>query len=286
MGGSFSAELFKLRKRPATWVLAIIWLGLGLIFGYIVPYIIYLVGKGNPAAIGGIPPQAVLASALPDEFVSTVLSGFPLFVGAIVLILGAISVGSEYGWNTLKTVLGQRPRRLSVFGGKLLALALVIFILVLATFAIGVIASWIIAQLQHQPIAWPSALHIVKGFGASMLIASMWCAFGVFLAFLFRGTALAIGLGLIWALVIESLISGFAFLLEFFKTVQKGLPGINAGSLATALGATPVGGGPQGAGTPGVSAIVGGTQAMIVLFAYIAFFVIIAAIVLQRRDVA
>ena len=38
-------------------------------------------------------------------------------------ILGVLSVGSEFGWGTWKTLLTQRPGRLTVFGAKLVALA-------------------------------------------------------------------------------------------------------------------------------------------------------------------
>lgn len=41
----------------------------------------------------------------------------------------------------------------------------------------------------------------------------------------------------------------------------------------------------QGRGTPGVTAVVGGTQAVVVLICYAVGFVLVAGIVLVRRDV-
>ena len=38
MIGSFSAEILKLRKRPATWVLLGVALALTQLFGYLLPY--------------------------------------------------------------------------------------------------------------------------------------------------------------------------------------------------------------------------------------------------------
>ncbi len=38
MGASFAAELLKLRKRPATWVLALVWVVVVVLFGYLLTY--------------------------------------------------------------------------------------------------------------------------------------------------------------------------------------------------------------------------------------------------------
>ncbi len=106
-----------------------------------------------------------------------------------------------------------------------------------------------------------------------------WCLFGAMLAFLFRGMALPIGLGVVWIMGVENLIVNVAAnLLDFAETLEKGLPGVNAGSLVAAL---------DGAadGTPGVNTVVDGTQATLVLIAYAVVFVLIAGFALQRRDV-
>ena len=63
----------------------------------------------------------MLPAAIPDVLVQ----GMPMFGGAIVLILGALAVGSGYGWGTWKTVLTQGPGRVAAFGGTLVALGVV-----------------------------------------------------------------------------------------------------------------------------------------------------------------
>lgn len=57
MGGSLAAEILKLRKRPATWIIAVSWLLLALGFGYVLPYLIYLLVSNTPEAQGGGAPQ-------------------------------------------------------------------------------------------------------------------------------------------------------------------------------------------------------------------------------------
>ncbi|MDQ3966351.1 MAG: ABC transporter permease subunit [Actinomycetota bacterium] len=272
MLASFSAEMLKLYKRPAAWVLLLVSLVLSQVFNYLVPYAGYLSADSERAA------ERILADTMPENLISNSIGGFPLFAGALALTLGAVSVGSEYGWGTLKTMLIQRPRRLSIYAGELLALAVAVLAIVLSIFAFGALTSYAIATSQLESMAWPSLTDLIQGIASGWLILMMWCVLGVMLAFLFRGTALPIGLGVVWILGVENLIVNVAAaLLDFAETLQKGLPGVNAGSLVSAVGG--------GNDTPGVNTVVDGTQATLVLVAYAVVFVLIAGFVLQRRDV-
>lgn len=281
MRGSYSAEMLKLVKRPAMWILAAVFLVLGQVFGYLIPYLAYRTGGGGGFG-GGQAPAQILADLLPARLVPNILGGFPMFSGAIALIIGGLVAGSEYGWRTLKTMLTQRPRRLSVFGGKLLATGTAVLALVVTTFALSALWSWVIASVEARPAGWPSLLALARGLGAGWLILAVWSVFGFVLGILFRSTSLAVGLGLVWALVVENLIRGFANLLGFLDAFQKGLPGVNAGSLVAALGATPQG---TPGGTPGVTAAVSGPQAALVLVLYAVLLAVVAGLALQRQDV-
>lgn len=274
-----SAELLKLRKRPAIWLLVGVWLALNLTFAYLFPYLSYRTGE--PAGPGDPGPTgALLATVLPANMVPNVLGGYPLFGGAIVLILGALMTGSEYGFGTVKTLLIQRPRRLEVLGGILGTLAVVVLGLGVASFALSASAAGLVAAAESMPGTFPPAAELARGLAAGWLILGMWGLLGALAGVAFRGTPLAIGLGLVWALVIENLIRGAAALLDVFETVLRAMPGVNAGSLVAAL--TPAGG---GRGTPGVTAVVGGTQAAMVLACYAVGFIVLAALFLARRDV-
>ena len=100
MIGSYRAEILKLVKWPAMWVLAAVLLVLAQVFGYLIPYVGYRSGGGSGFAAGQTAAQ-LLADVLPSRLVPNTLGGFPLFAGAIALVIGALSVGSEYGWKTL-----------------------------------------------------------------------------------------------------------------------------------------------------------------------------------------
>jgi ABC-type transport system involved in multi-copper enzyme maturation permease subunit len=205
-----------------------------------------------------------------------------MFAGAIALIIGGLAAGGEYGWGTLKTILTQRPRRRSLLAGKLLALETGILALVLAVFAVNGLWSWLIAATEGRPAGWPTLLELGRGIGAGWLILGTWSLLGALLGVLFRSTSLAVGLGLVWALAVENLVRGFAGVLGFLDAFQRGLPGVNAGSLVASLGAATL---DQPGGTPGVTAVVSGPQALVVLGAYVVVLTVAAGVALQRQDV-
>jgi hypothetical protein len=117
--------------------------------------------------------------------------------------------------------------------------------------------------------------------GSGLLIGAVWCTFGVLVATLLRGTALPIGLGLVWALAVENLLrTGVE--IPVLGTIQQYTPGSAGGSLVAALGAAT-----QGAegGAPGVNAALDGPTATAVLLAYLALFIGATLAVTRRRDV-
>ncbi|MCZ2849396.1 ABC transporter permease subunit [Modestobacter sp. VKM Ac-2978] len=277
LGAMVRAELTKLLRRPATWVLLGLWPALQLVFSTVIPYVSYQRG----ATFEGLPPEVLLASMLPDQLVLNSLSGLPLFGGALLLTLGALLAGSEYGWGTLKTLLGQGPRRLQVLAAQLLALLVVLAVAVLVSFALTALASGAIAAGESATADWPTVGRLLRGLGGGLLIAATWGALGLLLGHALRSTALPIALGLVWVLAVENLIVNVAApLLGAFDTAQAALPGVNAGSLVAALA------GPDAAlRTPGVAATVDGTQAAWVLTGFLVLFTIVTGLLLTRRDV-
>jgi ABC-2 type transport system permease protein len=281
MTGSFLAEVLKLRKRPATWILVGVVVLLTQLFGYFLPYASYAT-DGQNFATQGLDPQGVLAGALPGELVPTTLGGFPVFAGALVLVFGALVAGSDYGWGTLQTAMTQRPGRLGLYGGKLAALAAAALAIVLVNLAAGAVTSGAIAALESRPLAYPGWLELAEGIGSGWLIMTMWACFGALLGFAFRSVALPVGLGVVWVLAVEGLVSAVADgLLTALQPLRELLPGVNAGSLVWALAP----GGDAGEAPPGVVDAVSGGRATLALGLYVAAFAAAGAALLLRRDV-
>lgn len=270
---SASAELTKLARRPANWLMLAVSTALGLTFTYLLPL------AGAAGASSGAPnSDRGIASTFPDQLVGNSIGGLPVFLGAIALVIGVMAVGGEYGWGTWKTVLTQGPSRLTVYGGKLFALAAAMLALVLTIFVTGALVSAVIALSEGAPLSWPSVGSLAAGVGAGWLIAFTWAAFGVLLAIAMRGVALPMGLGLVWLLVVQNLLIGVAApLVSWVQDLELGLPGSNAGSLVASLGASTQ--------SPGVAELTGPLQAALVVGAYLVAFVGVGGWLLHRRDV-
>jgi len=271
---SVRAELLVLGKRSSTWILLVIWTALALVFAYAVPYVTYL---NDPA-------REPLADQLPQRLVANLMVGFPFFGGVLALMLGVLAFGSEYGWGTLKALFTQRPGRLCVVGAKLIALALVLVPFVAAVFVLGALASSAIALREDADVAWPSVWLLLRGLAAGWLILAVWAAFGVVLAVLSRGTALAVGIGILYALVIEGLLSALASQVSVLDRVVELFLRANAYSLVTGLGVAPDEVGDNGPGSFS-GPFVDVWQALLVLGTYGAVFLLISGWLLRRRDV-
>jgi ABC-2 type transport system permease protein len=270
------AELVKLYRRPAIWALATTWLVLGVIFGYLVPYLLYRAGAGQ---IGFSIP---LDGMLPAATVENAIQGFPLFGLALALVVGGLAVGGEYGWGTWTTLLVQRPERRRVLAAKLAALGVFLVLLTAASFVLAGVGGVVVAIAEGADVSWPSAAPLARGLGVGWLILATGAAIGVAGATLLRGATLVVGLGVLYVSVVEALIGGFARQSAVLTAVAKVLPGTNAGSLASAFVPYVQAGGTT---APGMVSVVPPAQGAAVLIGYTVVLLGIALVVFDRRDV-
>jgi ABC-2 type transport system permease protein len=151
-------------------------------------------------------------------------------------------------------------------------------------FVLGALGSYAIVVREVADVAWPSMSLLLRGLAAGWLILAVWASFGLLLAAFSRGTSLAIGVGILYALVIEGLISAFADAVSFLEPVTEFFLRANAYSLVKGLGlsvADAAGNGPGAFSGPYVAT----GQALVVLVAYMAGFLALSALLLRRRDV-
>jgi ABC-2 type transport system permease protein len=272
MSNSYFAELLKFIKRPAVWVVGSVWLALLLAFTELFPYIAYRSATGAQQA------GRLLVPLLPAQLPGHVISGYPVWGGALILVLGALCWGSEYSWGTLKTMLSHRPGRLTFYAAQVLTLVTAVAALVIVAFGLCSLASILVARSAGAALDLPSASAIAQAMAAGWLILMMWSLLGVCLAIVFRGMALPIGLGLVWILAIENLIRFTAPLIDAVGQAEKYMPGADAGSLVAALGGA-------ASTSTGVAAVVGGVQALTSVAIYALLFAAVGAVTLKRRDV-
>jgi ABC-type transport system involved in multi-copper enzyme maturation permease subunit len=284
MFAAFRGELFKLVRRPAVWVLIILLLVLAVGLGY---FITYLIDTFAPASASrGLPPGTKLSdfkvALYPQNFVKDTFSTWGSLGGVFALIMGVLVQGSEYGWGTIKTLFTQRYGRLTMLFGKLTALAVLVLVMVVALFAIDALASLIVVTIDGKAVEFPAADVIVKAIGAGFLIFGFWAIFGLALATVFRQSAMAIGLGLAYALVVELLIFSLLNALggDIVNKIHQWFPIANTGYLAESFGQISFRGIER---TPAPFA--DATHAVIVLLLYVVAFTAISAWLARTRDV-
>src|ERR1700694_3210246 len=274
MINSFKAEWRKLRQRPAVWVLGGIMLGALLLFGYAFNWIQLSFPSKNFHGEGGLTIAQLKTALYPINFVKNSLEGVGIVGSILTLILGALVVGSEFGWGTVKTIYTQRPGPLQALAGQVGVVSVIAAIFAVAFYAVAALASLGIALGDGVAITWPAAIDILKALGATWLIS------GMALSFLFRQSAMAIGIGLAYVLAIEGilfrLLGGFDA--SWVTTVEKLFLGQNAGALLRSFG--------QPFANPGQAApIVTAGVAVLVLAVYAVVFTGVSSLVVRTRDV-
>jgi ABC-type transport system involved in multi-copper enzyme maturation permease subunit len=276
MIASFLAENLKIRKRWANWILIGILLAWILLLIYLT---FFLVVTLSPKSIQGPVPASVLKRRLfPENFVPTVLSAASTIGAAITLIFGGLSTASEFGWLTAQTILIQKPTRVAVLGGKLLALAGATLVVGAAMFAAAALASYAALTLDGSSSSWPAWELMLKAYGALVLQLAVWTAFGAFLGIAFRSAAAAIGGGLTYLFVGEALLGSLLRDTPVVKDILKFLPGINGDAVTAAFPLTIRDSGGQ-------TQLVSAGRGVITLLVYLVAFSALSMVIFQRRDV-
>lgn len=287
MGSSFTAEVLKLRKRTATWVLLLV-LFLGIVLGGYVSIYGFLLGPNDPSGtsgdtrtVGDLNPE-IFASLLPESVLVTTLTAVSMFGGTVVaLIFGALAFGSEYGWGTLKTALSRKPGRLKVVSGKFLAMLVYFALFSALALSAGGVCSYAIASIEGMPVEWPSVWKVVGAFSAGWLIFAGWGTLGAFLATVFRSASIAIGIGLGYAIVLETVINSLPSSGDGLQPLFASLLGKNATDLARSFGTLP-----QYFFPPTPGEMVSPGQAAAVLIAYSVVLALLSVLMFWRRDVS
>jgi ABC-2 type transport system permease protein len=284
MYAAFRGELFKFVRRPGIWVLIVLLLVLAVVIGYAISYLVDTFGSS--AGSQGLPQGTTLAdfkvALYPENFVKDTFSTWGALGGVFALIMGVLVQGSEFGWGTIKTLYTQRYGRLTMLFGKIAALAVLVLVMVVALFAVDAASSWVIALIDGKPVAFPGAAVILQAIVAAFLIFGFWAVFGFALATIFRQSAMAIGLGLAYALVVEllifSLLRGFGG--KVVQEIEQWFPIANTGYLARSFGEIRFKGIP-----PTPAPFADATHAVLLLLLYVAVFTAIAAWLTRSRDV-
>ena len=165
---SVRAEWFKLLRRPAILVTIALLLAFAVGIGYLATYL--LVTHLPPSQGTSADLAALRTDLYPASLVRKSMANASTLDAVFALILGVLAQGGEYTWQTVKTAHTQLPGRLAITLGRLLAIALLILLTVLALYAADALAASLIALADGKSTSLPSATIVAEGIGAEWLI--------------------------------------------------------------------------------------------------------------------
>lgn len=275
---AYRAEVGKLRKRPGVLILVATMMGVVLLLGYVLLYA--LATQAPDAQLQGLDPATLLSALRPASLPIQVVGMLVGPGGAIALILGALAFGAEYSWRTIATIATQRPPRLSLVMGRILAVLTVGLVLVVAAFVGGAAGTTLVALLTQAEASAPAAVDVLGAFSVGALAVGLWTSIGLCLATMLRSTAWAIGIGLLYSFAVESVLGLLPLSGRVGDIVGQALIGNNLAALVVAVApdSTVALGGPTIAIDPG--------QAAGLLLLYLAAAIVVSVVVFIRRDIA
>ena len=276
-----SAELFKLRKRLMTRVLLYVLVGITVIL-YLLLLAVSRATLPEGVPTGNIENLLGLPLALPFA-----LYMFANFGAVLAVILLAGSVGSEYNWRTIRTMLICSESRFKLLAAKLISAG----ILILVGMVIGVAAGFAMSLITTAIGGYAFDFSFATGgylwdqflqFWRTFYIVLPYTLLGFLFAIIGRSVlpGIALGIGVVF---LESFITLFMVLAGgWIAEVPNYLLTANVEAI-NALNKLPEGFGMMGAGgnlpTPGL------THAFLILGGYSLVFILLGFYLFHKRDV-
>jgi len=279
------AELFKLRKRLMTRVLLFVLVGIMIVL-YLLLFAIsqITVPVHGSEEIGDIQNLLGLPLALP--FALAILSSFGTI---LAVILTASSVGTEYSWRTIRTILICSEGRLRFLGAKLVAAGILILTGMVAGLATGLLMSLITTAIGGYAFdfsfatggyLWDQFLQFWRTFHVLMPYTLLGFLFAVAGRSSMPGIALGIGI-----FFLESIVTAFMSLAGgWIARIPDYLLAANVRAI-TALSDLPQGVGMGMGGSDLSGQMPELWQAFLILAGYSLVFIVLAFYLFRKRDV-
>jgi hypothetical protein len=128
----------------------------------------------------------------------------------IVLSLWAIALATDYSTGLIRIVVQAYPKRVRLLSGKIVALAAFTVMAATIAYLVMIFCARPLARLEGiNVVHWKTdfASHFFKGYFDFTIAMLVWGLIGLMLALLTRSSAMAIGIGIGFLLVVESLIT-------------------------------------------------------------------------------
>jgi len=189
------------------------------------------------------------------------------FLGIIALCVFAAQTAQEYTYGTLRNLLVRQPSRMKILFGKLISMIIFALAMITISAVISIATSAILAPtVDVSTDLWFSSAgieYIYTTFINVTISVAGYGIIGMVLGLLLRSPISAISFGVLWLLIVETL------LIAVKNSLQSWMPGYQLSTIAS-----------------GGTADVTYTHALATGGAYVAIGALVASILFVRRDVA
>ena len=207
------SELFRLRKRPQSWILLLIML---LTTGGL--YVSFAIAVSVSSEPDGIRDDLALSKLFQSGMQVSSLVGFVLIV-----VMAAGLIGNEYGWNTIRPLLTRSPSRTGLLTAKWITVAIYTVVLFFFGLAVAVGFSAVTSTIAGNFEGVSGALLVdwAVSFGRLIVANAPYAALAFSLALITRSNAAGISVSLGLAFI-EPLISALlGFVSDAFESAQR-----------------------------------------------------------------
>lgn len=277
LGALLRMEQMKLRARPMTKILlAIASLGTALIMS-LVYVAVRASGYDSEAARQSDIESLLMPFALNDgmEIIS-------LLAGILITVLAASIAGSEFGWGTIRVLVGTGQSRMKLVLAKILTVVQYSVAFAAAGVAAVIVTSYALALIggHDLPSGWFTLEFVgnfARAFGLLSFLIFLSGALAFSIALLTRSLAAGIAIGIGWGVVEGIVVAVLGTGNTIGGKISQGLTTPNVESIMDYLYVTPR----ETALSGGINAV----QAFGVLALYMIVPLAIAAFVFRRRDI-
>lgn len=207
------SELFRLRKRPQSWILLLImFLATG---GLYVAFVITVAVTSDSA---DIKDELVLSRVFQSGMQISSLVGFILIV-----VMAAGLIGNEYGWNTIRPLIARSRSRSGLLTAKWMTVAICTVVLFLFSLvvAVGFSAATSTIAGNFEGISGNLVVDWIVSFGRLLISNAPYAALAFSLALITRSNAAGISVGIGLAFI-EPLVWGLLGLInDGFSSAEK-----------------------------------------------------------------
>jgi len=312
MSGLLAAELYKLSRRPMTWIA----LGIILFLFVAVRILLFVAASAtSPQGTGDATPGVSIQVSQSDQNATTslqdvvkeavtlpgglsdginFLSGLGIFA---LVVVAASMTGNEFSWGTIGLLASRGTARWKIATAKLLGLMMITILWLIVIFLAAVVLSAIGSAIYHQAIlgSWLTGrfvLTVLLSLGRAFLALLPYVTATVAIGLLLRSSAVTMGciLGYLFAeqiavpVISQVLPATHGFLHRLLTLVQEVLIGGNASVMRT-LNTQQLASSTQLLASSTTEHL-HPYRAAGILIAYTLFFCILAILALQKRDLA